>query len=91
MRPPDPAYRINGGRAVFYTKISRFIAGVVIVIGLLRLAIAIGFAGGWIEGNSEVLLGSGSTGDIIDQTVLIIFGALVVGVLTDISRSVSGR
>ncbi len=76
---------------MFYTRISRFIAGVVIVIGVVRLGIAVGFATGWITGDPAVLLGSGSIGDVIDQTVSIIFAALVVGVLTDISRSVMLR
>jgi len=74
---------------MFFTRAGRLVASLAIIFGVSRIAIALVV----IESGDPSLvsryLGSGTTGQAIDQGFYVLIFGIVVGVLTDISRSVA--
>jgi len=71
-----------------FTKLGRALAVLAILFGVLRIAMAVMvlFSGDPV-GAASAFLGSKSTGQAIDQGIYTIVFGILVGVLTDISRS----
>ncbi len=75
---------------MFFTRAGRIVAWMAIILGGLRIATAIlVLMTDDPSAAAPMLLGSKSTGQAIDQGIYAIIFGVVVGVLTDISRSVS--
>jgi len=72
-----------------FTTAGRFIAKLVIVLAVVRIAIAMIVTMSQEPGSAAVrYLGPGSTGQVIDEAIYAIIFAICLGVLTDISRAV---
>ena len=77
---------------MFYTKIARIVAALAFVGGLLRIALGIAVATGTIvEPEPGMYLGAVTAVEAIDQGIHYALFAIVLGVITDISRSVAKR
>ena len=75
---------------MFFTRAGRIVAWLAIILGGLRIATAIlVLMTDDPSAAAPMLLGSKSTRQAIDQGLYAIVFGVVVGVLTDISRSVS--
>ena len=73
---------------MFFTSAGRFIAWLAIMFGAARIALALFVIQ---MGDPDLVsryIGSGATGQAIDQGLYILIFGIVIGVLTDISRSV---
>ena len=75
---------------MFYTKIARIVATLAFIGGLLRIALGVAVAtGSIVEPEPGMYLGTLTTGQAIDQGVHYVLFSIVLGVITDISRSVA--
>lgn len=73
-----------------YTKSGRVVAGILLVIGISAFAIGLSVATGIIvEPEPGRYLGSKTSGEAIDRGLYYVFIAICLGVLTDISKSVT--
>ncbi len=72
---------------MFFTKIATYIAALMCVLGVLRIAMALAF--GSDPEMMAAYVGGKSPGHVINQATLVVFYGLVVGVLTEISRSIA--
>jgi hypothetical protein len=73
-----------------YTKSGRVVAGILLVIGISSVAIGLGVAAGIIvEPEPGRYLVSKTSGEAIDRGLYYVFIAICLGVLTDISKSVT--
>ena len=77
---------------MFYTKIGRGIAILAIIFGVLRVALGFAIATGvMIEPTPGRYLGTSSSGEAIDQGLYVVLFGIILGILTDISRSLAKR
>lgn len=76
---------------MFFTKLGRVIAWLMVIVGSFRmvLALAIIFTTG--QNMSPRYLGSKTTGEVIDASLLYILIGVAVGVVAEISRSVAAK
>jgi len=74
---------------MFFTKAGRVVAWLTIILGGMRIALALLVLQTGDPSLVPRYLGSGTTGQAIDQGLYVLIFGIVVGVLTDISRSVS--
>ena len=75
-----------------FTKLGRILAILAIILGALRIATAVLVLASDDPVNAaRAILGSKTTGQAIDQGLYTIVFGILVGVLTDISRSVAKR
>ncbi|MFT5616364.1 MAG: hypothetical protein ACI8Q6_003663 [Granulosicoccus sp.] len=73
---------------MMFTKLGRFLAVLVILFGVLRITMAVMVLQSEDPvGAASAFLGSNSTGQAIDRGIYTIVFGILVGVLTDISRS----
>lgn len=72
-----------------FTKLGRILAVLAIAFGVLRIVMAIAVLSSEDPGSAARYLGSKTTGQAIDQGIYTIVFGILVGVLTDISRSVA--
>ncbi len=87
-----PAKRIQiltGESQVFFTKAGRVVAVLAIALGALRISMAVMVMYSDNPDAAAQALLNRTTGAAIDQGIYTIIFGIVVGVLTDISRSVS--
>jgi hypothetical protein len=80
-----------GGNAMFFTTVGRVVAWLALIFGTARIAMAVLVVQ---SGDSSLVpryLGSGTTGQAIDQGVYVLIFGIVIGVLTDVSRSLAGK
>ena len=75
---------------MFFTKAGQVIAWLAVVFGGLRIALGFGLAGG-NPAAAQRYLGSATTGDAIDQGLMLVVFGIAIGILTDISRSVAAK
>ena len=75
---------------MFFTKAGRVIAWLAVAFGGLRIALGFGLAGG-NPAAAQRYLGSATTGDAIDQGLMLVVFGIAIGILTDISRSVASK
>ena len=74
---------------MFFTRVGRIIAYLALVLGVLRTAMGfVGASTSDYQAFAQRYLGTETTGEAINQGMIMILIAVVVGVLTDISRSV---
>jgi hypothetical protein len=74
---------------MFFTRAGRVVAWLAIIFGVLRIALALFVVQSGDPSLVPRYLGSGTTGQAIDQGLYVLIFGIVVGVLTDISRSVT--
>ncbi len=74
---------------MFFTKAGRVVAWLAIILGGMRIALALVVLQSGDPSLVPRYLGSGTTGQAIDQGLYTLLFGIVVGVLTDISRSVA--
>lgn len=67
------------------------IAWLAVALGGLRVALGFGLAIGGDQAAAHRYIGSGTTGDAINEGMLLLALGIALGILTDISRSVAGR
>jgi len=73
---------------MFFTRLGTIAAFLVLVFGCLQLAMGIGIATEFIvEPTPGRYLGSHTSGQTIDRGVYAILFAIILGILTEISRS----
>ncbi|SFK62030.1 hypothetical protein [Shimia haliotis] len=72
---------------MIFTKVATYIAALMCVLGVLRMAMVLAF--GSDPEMMKAYVGGKSPGHYIDQATVVIFYGLVVGVLTEISRSIA--
>lgn len=75
---------------MFYSKIASVIAGLALIVGVF--SVTMGFyiiSSGMSEVEALRYLGSKTTGQMIDKGIYTILFAVILGVLTEISNSVS--
>ena len=78
---------ING---MFYTKAARVIAVIAFALGVLSILLGLAVATGVVvEPEPGGYLGSKSSGQAIDRGIYYIVFAVVIGVLSEISQSIS--
>lgn len=70
-----------------YTKLGRVVAALALMVGVFHLALGVGIASGFLPEASRAYLGNKTTGETIDQSVYVIVFAIILGILTEISRS----
>lgn len=75
---------------MIFTKVGRVIAWLAVAFGGLRIALGFGLAGGSAEA-AQRYLGSATTGEAIDQGLMLVVFGIAIGILTDISRSVMAK
>lgn len=76
---------------MFFTSAGRVIAWLAILSGGTRVAIALFVIQAGDPDFMPRYLGSGTTGQAIDQGLYILIFGIAIGILTDISRSVAGH
>jgi len=76
---------------MFFTLTGRVIGWIVLVFGLLRLAMAVLLAFASQQEVPHRYLRSQTTGQAIDHSMIAIGYAIVIGILTEISRSAAER
>lgn len=98
---PPLSYTLNGillvilihtrtGFKMFYTKMGRIAVDIAFALGLLRIAMGLAVATGTIvEPDPGHYLGNNTSGEAIDQGIHYVLFAIILGVITDISRSVA--
>ena len=76
---------------MFFTKLGRVIAWLLVIVGSLR--VAQGFAIAFTTGQAMAprYLGSKTTGEAIDAGLLYILIGVVVGIVAEISRSIAAK
>ena len=74
---------------MFFTRAGRIVAWLAIIFGGMRIATALSVLQSGDPNLAPTLLGSKTTGQAIDQGIYTVIFGIVVGVLTDISRSVA--
>ena len=75
---------------MFYTNLGRVAASIVFVLGLMGIAMGLGVAtGGIVEPSPGYYLGNKTSGEAIDKGIYYVLFAIILGVITDISRSVA--
>ena len=74
---------------MFFTRAGRIVAWLAIIFGGMRIATALLVLQSGDPNLAPHLLGSKTTGQAIDQGLYAAIFGIVVGVLTDISRSVA--
>ena len=74
---------------MIFTKLGRILAVLAIAFGVLRIVMAITVLSSEDPGSAARYLGSKTTGQAIDQGLYTIVFGILVGVMTDISRSVA--
>lgn len=72
---------------MFYTKLGQVVAGLSVGLGLFGFVIGVSLAVGAEPGPAPVL-GTKTSGQWIDRGIYMAVFGVIVGVLTDISRSV---
>ena len=74
---------------MFFTKAGRVVAWLALIFGGARIAIALIVVQSGDPSLAPRYLGSGTTGQAIDQGLYVLIFGIVIGVLTDISRSLA--
>ena len=74
---------------MFFTQAGRVVAWLAFIFGALRVVMGFAFAGNGAA--AARYLGSGTTGEAIDQGLLTMVFAIGLGILSEISRSVAKR
>ena len=75
---------------MFYTTLGRIAASLALALGLLRFAWGLAIATGTIvEPEPGRYLGTRTSGEVIDQGIYVVLFAIILGVITEISRSVA--
>jgi amino acid permease len=74
---------------MFFTKAGRVVAWLAIIFGCLRIALALFVVQSGDPNLVPRYLGSGTTGQAINHGFYVLIFGIVIGVLTDISRSVA--
>ena len=72
---------------MFYTNLGRVLAGLGFALGLAGIAIGLASASG--DHDPSALVGTKTSGQWIDRGIYTLICSVVIGVLTDISRSVA--
>lgn len=76
---------------MFFTKLARFIAWAMVILGSFRAATAFAIA---MSGTPELArryLGSSSTGEAIDAGLTSVFLGVCLGVATEISKALAAK
>ena len=76
---------------MFFTRLGRVVAWLVLIFSFLRLALAVYLATTYQLDAARRYLGPQNAGEVIDQSMIAILFAVVLGILTEISRSVAKR
>ena len=77
---------------MLFTTLGRIVAGLIFAYGLLRFAMGLAVAtGALVEPEPGRYLGARTSGEAIDQGIYTMLFAIVLGVVVEISRSVSKR
>ena len=76
---------------MFFTRVGRFMAGAMVILGGLRAAMAIVIATSGTPELARRYLGSGSTGEVIDASLTIVFLGVCLGVATEISKALAAK
>ena len=76
---------------MFFTKAGRVIAWLALIFGVARIALGLVVAQSGDPSLASRYLGSGTSGQAIDQGLYVLIFGIIVGVLTDISRSLAGN
>lgn len=71
---------------MLFTRIGTFLAYTLSIFAVLRIALATTLAGSSPEAVKRYI-GSGTTGEAIDQATYVLFCAIALGVLAEISKS----
>ena len=79
------------GSLMFFTKAGRVVAWLALTFGIARIAIALIVIQSGDPSLVPRYLGSGTTGQAIDQGFYVLIFGIVLGVLTDISRSLANK
>lgn len=74
-----------------FTKLGRFIAWLMVIVGMSRVAKALAVIYNTGQNVSPRYLGSKTTGEVIDAALLYILIGVAVGMLAEISRSVAAK
>ncbi|MCA8881027.1 MAG: hypothetical protein KDA73_13965 [Rhodobacteraceae bacterium] len=74
---------------MFFTRVGRIVAWLAVIHGAFSVALALFVIWSGDPNLAHRYLGSGTTGQAINQGTLVLIFGVVVGVLTDISRSVA--
>jgi hypothetical protein len=73
-----------------FTNLGVLVARFILIIGIIQLAMGISVATGiLVEPEPGRYLGSNTSGQAIDKSLYYLFFAICLGVLTDISKSVT--
>ena len=76
---------------MFFTKSGRVIAWLLVILGGFRALLGFVIAFGGDQAIAQRYLGSGSPGEAIDKGLLACLIGVGVGIMAEISRSVSAR
>ncbi|MEK1890738.1 MAG: hypothetical protein AAAB35_24880 [Phyllobacterium sp.] len=76
---------------MFFTKLGRIIAWLLVILGGIRASLGFVIAFGGNQAMAQRYLGSGTTGEAIDKGLLFILLGVAVGMIAEISRSVAAR
>jgi hypothetical protein len=76
-------------RIMIYTKTARIISGITLILGIL--SVFFGFLVAIGVSDQEAARIIGNSGKVIDRGLYLIFSAVVLGVLTEISWSVANN
>jgi hypothetical protein len=75
---------------MFYTTLGRIVAGLSFGLGILGIVMGLTIATGVVvEPSPGAYVGAKTTGQWIDRGIYMLVFAIILGVLTDISRSVA--
>lgn len=80
-----------GGNLMFFTTVGRVVAWLALFFGAARIALALFVAQSGDPSLVPRYLGSGTTGQAIDQGLYVLIFGIVIGVLTDVSRSLARK
>ncbi|MGQ4274968.1 hypothetical protein [Terrihabitans sp. B22-R8] len=74
---------------MFFTSIGRVLAYILFALGAMRTGMGLYVAINGTAADVQRYIGSGTTGEAIDQGLMYLMAGVVLGVITEISRSVS--
>ncbi|MER9221925.1 hypothetical protein NKI48_23850 [Mesorhizobium sp. M0644] len=76
---------------MFFTKLGRVIAWVLVILSGFRVVAAVSFAFTTGQNMAPRYFGSKTTGEVIDQGLLYLLIGVAVGIVAEISRSVAAK
>ena len=75
---------------MMYTKIASFIAGLALILGILNILMGVFIITSDMSAVDAVrYLGTKTTGELIDRSIYTVLFAVTLGVLSEISKSLS--